>query len=85
MSIPAFVQARKRRSPLMIWYLEPFLRTVMGWMSPKVRMESASSRRASSPKLMRGWKGFGSIRSTGMRRTSAVTSFSVVPTTSLLM
>ena len=72
MFIPASLLALKRRSPLMIWYLpSAFLRTVIGWMRPSVLIDSASSSSASWSKDIRGWNGFGSMRSAGIRSTSA--------------
>ena len=85
-SIPAALQARKRRSPLMIWYLSsPVLRTVMGWIRPRLRMDAVSSSSASVSNDIRGWNGLGSIRSAGMRTMSALPSDAVrAPTISLL-
>src|SRR5271154_1803242 len=43
-------------------------RATMGWMTPVARMDCASSSRLSSRKRVRGWCGFGSIRSMSTSR-----------------
>src|SRR3954469_9116880 len=43
-------------------------RTTIGWSTPRARIDSASSARPAASKSLRGWRGLGSIRSTGIWR-----------------
>src|SRR5579884_3183816 len=66
---PARRAARRRRSPATSSYApSPTLWTMSGWMMPFSRMEAASSARARSSNVTRGWRGFGRMLSTGTWR-----------------
>ena len=78
-SMPHIWHALNLRSPLIIWYLSAdFLRTVIGWIKPRVLTESASSSKASWSNDILGWNGLGSIMSAGIRKMSEVSCFCVV-------
>src|SRR5262245_19344350 len=62
-SRPASFAARQRRSPAMIWKRSPIRRTTMGWMTPLVLIDCASSWSLASSTCPRGWKSFGARRS----------------------
>jgi len=56
-AIPSNCAARQRRSPAINSSLELRSRTISGWTMPCSLIESASSRKASSANILRGWNG----------------------------
>src|SRR6185369_1426127 len=62
-SRPASFAARQRRSPAMIWNRSPIRRTTMGWMTPLLLIDCASSWSLASSTCPRGWNSFGVRRS----------------------
>ena len=73
MATSARCAARQRRSPLMMMYFpSPCRLTVMGWMTPSVRIESASSSSASSSNCVRGCVGLGMISETAISAISVI-------------
>ena len=67
------MEARVRRSPEMSWYLlVPTLRTVIGWTTPCIFIESANSFNAVSSKSALGWNGFTSIVSNAIWLTASL-------------
>ncbi len=71
---PSNCDARQRRSPAISSNCPPRSRTISGWTMPCSRIESASSRNASSENFLRGCNEQGRIRSKAIRRTRSPAS-----------